>query len=958
MEKQESRSARFGVLSGFIMFSVCIAGVNASAQTAKWFWTGNVSTNWADVGNWNTVDDGSGDTPEAISELVNQNVMLSTTGARLPSNQNVEGLSLGELMFPNTTTAFAIDGKPLIIARVHTANNNTHAIDQPVTFFNELIIKQSANMWAVRDKIPMMIRGGLSGTNGAQRFTANNGGKTHFLSPLAITGGFNSDQIETYFYGMETTGVHPTDVVNNSYFQGKNGRFVFNPPEGYPSSKLYEYEFNEYVGAQNVKFLFFQPSVAATFNGPISDTEAGFSTQKNYDGVLFMNGDFSLLGTLDVSNGMIVMNADIAAQDSASPLLSFGNGTVELNGNDVVDYRLRFANSTGFRDSGNVKNANMRKESVITGDFFQYSSGGNAVQFGGAGDILVLANITNAAASTSTHKFGKTGAGKLTLAGEYIHNGSFEVAAGMLCLDYGLSNTSKIGDTAEIRLNGSLSLLGNATADSVETIGHINAGHNNNENTSNHIRISAEGRDAHSMSLRFSTLNAYKNSSVDFATGAGGAILSSGAVNAAELGFSIMGPRMTFNGSSYARVAATANDGYYAIEGLPDNEYDAAFDSASDTEIVDILANTVISAAETAAAIRFDNSQATNLTLNAALNFRGGNAANGHSGGILVTENVGANPVVIEGTGALLGSAEVNGVLHIHQYNTNAPLIIGARVCQTSSGNCLLKSGPGELVLTNRSNMAANLFLYEGTVTAHSLRNRSTSSAGGYGSTIYFGNATFKYVGEGDSTDKLFRLRGHATLDASGSGPLALTNAKSFDSYYGSDHRLTLTGKGEGEILGVMDLKLGSLRKTGSGAWTLGAPTYGADIAVTNYFWGGTTIEEGKLVVNCALGRDVTIAAGGTLASAGTILHNLNINGTLEVNPDDGIITVEHDTIIDGATLSIAGGMVKGEFVEILKTDGKIIGEFANVSSRYKVRYAPNSIEVQDKIVETLIIVK
>jgi hypothetical protein len=392
MEKQKSRSARFGALSGFIMFSVCIAGVNASAQTAKWFWTGNVSTNWADVGNWNTVDDGSGDTPEAISELVNQNVMLSTTGARLPSNQNVEGLSLGELMFPNTTTAFAIDGKPLIIARVHTANNNTHATDQPVTFFNELIIKQSANMWAVRDKIPMMIRGGLSGTNGAQVLSANSGGKTHILSPTALPGGFYNNQGHIYFYGMETTGAQLVNTVVSNYFRAISDGLYFNPPEGYPANKTYEYEFNEYVGAQcgGGKFIFrVMPSVVVSFDGPISEDSSNRSFEKNGNGMMYMNGDFSLSGTLGVANGALFMNADIAAATGGNQILSFGNGSIVLNGNNVTGYRLSFGGGVGINDGGGLRNSNMNNESVVDGDFAQYASG-NAIQFGGAGDIMLL----------------------------------------------------------------------------------------------------------------------------------------------------------------------------------------------------------------------------------------------------------------------------------------------------------------------------------------------------------------------------------------------------------------------------------------------------------------------------------------------------------------------------------------------------------------------------------------
>ena len=928
------------VLSRLVMFAILLLATNASAQ--HWYWIGSESSNWSDANNWNSAIDGGGDTPvDIVADFADKNVMLLTTGAHLPSNQDVVGLAVDQVTFPASVTTFGIFGKPLQINTIKNIENPPTL--QSVTFWNDLILN-SSSAWSVRSNLPIIIRGAVSEIGGRQSFAANDNGRIYFHGPVTISGGFRNNQTEAHFYGMNTTGAHPTEL-DADYFITASGMFGFNTPDGKP----YEYEFDENIGAQSTGRVKFDvaPSVVVTFNGVISENQEGRHFEKSSGGVLYLNAASEFTGSLNTGDGLLFLNAPIADGIINSSLWIGAGGTVELNGYNAIGRSLSFANGSGFQNSGNLRNSNMSKESIVSGDIASHGSYNNVTQFGGAGDIMFLGNMTNT--TGTTHRFAKVGAGKLTLAGEYTYNGPFEIMAGTLCLDYGLSNTSKIGDAASLALNANLTLLGNGATDSVETIGPITI--------NSRAHICPEGRNDNAMIFRFSTLNLGRNSNVNFAPKNGGMILTSGITNNPT---GIIFPRMTFNGETFARVALTPDiDGYYEIEGFPNSAYTAGFDHLIDTEIADISSDVTVENLEVAAALRFNTPQPVTLTIKSdtRLHLRGGITAPNHQGGILVTENVGTNSVTIEGGLSLCGT-DYSGTLQILQYNTAAPLIIGARINEWSTDNQVVKCGPGELVLTNTTSQFVNTYIYEGTVTTPFISNGGTASPVGSSANFNIGAATFKYIGESAQTDRTFTLHGHATINASGSGPFILTKPTSILTSNGNDHRLTLTGTGEGEALGIMDLRAGSLRKTGSGTWTLGAPASDAGIAVTNLFWGGTIVEEGKLIVNCALGRDVTVAAGGTLAGAGAISHDLTLRGTLEVNPDNGVIAVGHNTIIDGATLAVAGGMIKGEFVEVLRIDGKVIGEFANVPSRYKVRYAPNSIEVQDKILETLIIVK
>lgn len=505
-----------------------------------------------------------------------------------------------------------------------------------------------------------------------------------------------------------------------------------------------------------------------------------------------------------------------------------------------------------------------------------------------------------------------------------------------MALDYADDNGGKVGDSSLVGLHGNLSVLGNAAAATVETVGSLQVGRLANV-SANSVRIAVAGAGGQTAALRFSTLDVNGNCTVDFAPGVGDSIRSTSATNHGNIGAISM--RATFRGSSYARVAATPDgDGYREIEGLPDGSYAADFDVGTNYEIVDVGGGLTLGIAETAAALRFNAASAAALTLNAGLTMNGEVASNnGYQGAILVTPNVGANATTIDGTGVLCPSS-VNGWLHVHQHNTAAPLTISARINNFSSGTSLSKSGPGELVLSNVNNTFSALNVYDGTLTLPGITNANTSCPAGYGSSVLLGTATIKYTGPEASTDRLINLRGHGTIESAGTGKLTFTRATVVSATDGNDHELTLTGAGDGEIQGKLDLKVGSLVKAGAGTWTLAASS-------TNSFWGGARVDAGTLVVDGVLGRDVAVGAGGTLAGSGSIGHSLTVDGALSVDLAAGGLTVAKHIDLDGATLVVTG-VAGDEPITALACGGTLTGTFASVSEGYVATYTGTEVQI------------
>jgi autotransporter-associated beta strand protein len=162
------------------------------------------------------------------------------------------------------------------------------------------------------------------------------------------------------------------------------------------------------------------------------------------------------------------------------------------------------------------------------------------------------------------------------------------------------------------------------------------------------------------------------------------------------------------------------------------------------------------------------------------------------------------------------------------------------------------------------------------------------------GPTVLNGTGTLRYVGSGDSTNRVLTIGGGGggTLDASGSGPVRFTNTSS--SAFGSTnvaYVLNLGGTNSGEnTYAANQANNGSgpfsIVKGGTGTWVLtGASTY----------TGTTTVSGGTLVVGDgtkgSLGNTaVTVSSGGTLAGTGSIAGSLTVGsgGTLSPGNSPG----------------------------------------------------------------------
>ncbi len=203
--------------------------------------------------------------------------------------------------------------------------------------------------------------------------------------------------------------------------------------------------------------------------------------------------------------------------------------------------------------------------------------------------------------------------------------------------------------------------------------------------------------------------------------------------------------------------------------------------------------------------------------------------------------------------------------------------------------------GSGGSVLSNAANSYNGITSLSGgatlsiTTLANGGSNSSLGAATSAATNLVLDDATLKYTGAGQSTDRLFSVgTGGATLDSSGSGAVNFTHtgAMGFNAQSGL-RALTLTGSNTGSnTLAAAIADNGgatSLAKSGTGTWVLTGP---------NTFTGGTTVSSGTL----------QIGAGGT---AGSVSGNIRDNATLVFNRSDSLA---HSGAISGTGALVQSG--------------------------------------------------
>ena len=170
------------------------------------------------------------------------------------------------------------------------------------------------------------------------------------------------------------------------------------------------------------------------------------------------------------------------------------------------------------------------------------------------------------------------------------------------------------------------------------------------------------------------------------------------------------------------------------------------------------------------------------------------------------------------------------------------------------------------------------------------------------------------------------------------SGPVSFTREGDFltTAWVGS-FRLTLSGAGEGSIAGNLKPGFyGSLRKTGTGTWTLQGQE--------SLFYYPTEVEEGTLRLSGNLPSDTHVATGATLEAlpGAVVQRSLSLDGTLRYVAGDREPFSVWGRASLGGTLDIKGRL-EGPTVLLTAANG-IEGTFDVVPPRVTLAYTGTSV--------------
>ncbi len=268
----------------------------------------------------------------------------------------------------------------------------------------------------------------------------------------------------------------------------------------------------------------------------------------------------------------------------------------------------------------------------------------------------------------------------------------------------------------------------------------------------------------------------------------------------------------------------------------------------------------------------------------------------------IVFGSLSAGPVAIQhkgGGGTLTYSTDLEFGTYTGDFRTGAvagaKLVFEGAISNTTGATRMLvnyQSGTGTTVFQNVANTyLGRTEVQTGVLEVTKLADGGLASSIGQSSNaatnLVLGNngslsGTLRYLGEGDSTDRLFSLNhtGGGNIESSGTGALNFTNtgAVAFGGTGNQNRTLRLLGSNTGD--NTFALSLGnngsgttSFVKLGAGKWILTG---------TNTYTGNTTVQEGTLFVDGTLTSAVIVNAGvfgGAGSTTGDVMIG-NASGT------------------------------------------------------------------------------
>ena len=309
---------------------------------------------------------------------------------------------------------------------------------------------------------------------------------------------------------------------------------------------------------------------------------------------------------------------------------------------------------------------------------------------------------------------------------------------------------------------------------------------------------------------------------------------------------------------------------------------------------------------------------ASKLTINlggsgATLNWGAGGIGNGTGQLILNSTTALAEVEFINGI-------DLNGATRTITVNDNSTTAtdfatISGVIADGSGSGSISKAGGGILQLTGLNIYTGVTQVTAGTLVVTSLGNSVSPSTGSSvglpGGAVQLGNnstggANLWYVGPGEVSDRLIQIRtttAAVTIDASGSGPLILTNTTNMNNLTAGVKTLTLTGVNNDTNYLASNLANNAVgnaltvSKTGSGNWVL---------AGVSSFTGGVSLTAGALGVgnNEALGTGTLTFASGTLFGHG---GDRTLNNAV-TNNGEAAFSGSHSLTFNGTLLASIGG--------------------------------------------------
>jgi fibronectin-binding autotransporter adhesin len=257
-----------------------------------------------------------------------------------------------------------------------------------------------------------------------------------------------------------------------------------------------------------------------------------------------------------------------------------------------------------------------------------------------------------------------------------------------------------------------------------------------------------------------------------------------------------------------------------------------------------------------------------------------------------------AGPSGTPTVGAATGTVEFANAANTYIGTT---AVDGGTLILTKLANGGLASSIGE-----SSNVGANLELNPGGATA---------------------GAILSYQGTGDSTDRLFEIRGKTEIDSSGSGALDFTNTGAITLQTATPSTLTLGGTyaGSANTMAPIIGDYNSSNKTslvisGAGKWIL---------SNANTYTGGTTVSAGTLLLgngsngSATGGGTVTVAPGATIGGSGTGLTGVSTSTTFTIGSATGAV----------ANVIVGNGTDNTSSLEIAATGALVSGNNGTVTN-------------------------